>query len=123
VRNFLISSRRAFAASLRAAACILSVAMLLSFPSARSLQFGQHFGTTEIRQKIVRHTFVAGPEAGGEEKIAHIDAQPTIPALVNILSVTKSFFCSPAGADIPTFRILRHLRLGASRSGSPDPLL
>ena len=56
------------------------------------ISFGQHFGTTEIRQNIVRHTFVAGPETGGVEKIAHIDAQPAIPTPVIVENVAKSFF-------------------------------
>jgi hypothetical protein len=107
---------------MRAAACILSVAMLLSFPSARSHLYSQHFGTTEIRQNIVRHTFVAGPEAG-EEKIAQIDAQPAIPVPVTIEIVAKSFFPPAIVSNLPTFRILQHLKLGPSRSGASDPLL
>lgn len=91
-RNLLTSAPRAIAAALRAVACILGVAMLLSFPSARAHLFSQHFGTTEIRQNIVRHTFVAGPEAGGVEEIAHVDAQATIPAPVTIENVAKRLF-------------------------------
>jgi hypothetical protein len=108
---------------LRAAACIVSVAMLLSFPVTRAHNFGQHFGTTEIRQNIVRHTFVAGPESGGEEKIAHIDAQPSIPVPVTIENVAKRFFPLAIVSDVPTFRILQHFKLGLSRSGASDPLL
>jgi hypothetical protein len=96
--------------------------MLLSFPTARTHHFGQHFGTTEIRQNIVRHTFVAGPEAG-EEKIAQIDAQPAIPMPVTVESVAKSFFRPATISHVPTFRILLHLKLGPSRSGASDPLL
>src|SRR5579859_3719970 len=97
--------------------------MLLSFPAARAHSFGQHFGTTQIRQNIVRHTFVAGPEAGGIEKLAHIDWQATVPSPVTIENVTK--FLSPRATvvHVPTFRILRHLKLGPSRSGASDPLL
>jgi hypothetical protein len=96
--------------------------MLLSFPTARTHHFGQHFGTTEIRQNIVRHTFVAGPEAG-EEKIAQIDAQPAIPMPVTIEIVAKSFFAPATVSNLPTFRVLQHLKLGPSRSGASDPLL
>jgi len=123
LRNLLKSSGRAIATFLRAAACIVSVAMLLSFPTARTHHFGQHFGTTEIRQNIVRHTFVAGPEAGGEEQMAHVDSLPAIPAPVTVGNVAKSFFPLPIVSDVPTFRVLQHLRLGPSRSGSSDPLL
>lgn len=123
LRNLLIFSPRAIVASLRAAACILGVAMLLSFPSARSHLYSQHFGATEIRQNIVRHTFVAGPESSGVEEIAHVDAQATIPAPVTVENVAKRLFLMPVVSIVPTFRILQHLKLGPSRSGASDPLL
>ena len=97
--------------------------MLISFPAGRSHHFGQHFGTTQIRQNILRHTFVAGPEDGSLEEIAHLDAQPAIPTPANIEHVAKSFIRVATVAKIPTFCVLRHLRLGPSRSGSADPLL
>jgi hypothetical protein len=122
LRNFLKFSQGAITASLRAAACILSVAMLLSFPIANAHHFGQHFGTTEIRQNIVRHTFVAGPEAGGVEKIALIDAQPAIPMPVIIGNVAKSFFPLAIVSEVPAFRLLQHFKLGSSCSGASDPL-
>ncbi len=121
--NLLKFSGRAVAATLRATACILTVAMLLSFPTAGAHQFGQHFGTSEIRQNIVRHTFVAGPEAADAEKIAHIDAQPAIPMPVIIKNVAKNFFPQAIVSEVPAFRILQHFKLGRSRSGAPDPLL
>ena len=97
--------------------------MLLSFPMTRTHSFGQHFGTTQIRQNIVRHTFVAGPEAGGVEKIAHLDAQPAIPTPVIVENVAKRCFLMAIVSDVPTFRILQHFKLGPSRSGTSDPLL
>jgi hypothetical protein len=123
LRNFLKFSGRAIATTLRATACILSVAMLLSFPTARAHHFCHHFATTEIRQNIVRHTFVAGPEAGGVEKIALIDAQPAIPMPVIIENVAKRFFSLAIVSEAPTFRMLQHFKLGPSRSSAPDPLL
>lgn len=123
VGNLLKSSGQAIAAFLRVAACILGVAMLMSFPARRSHQFGEHFGTAQIRQNILRHTFVAGPEDGAVEDVAQIEAQPAIPTPANIEHVAKSFIRVSTVPQIPTFRILRHLRLGASRSGSSDPLL
>jgi hypothetical protein len=123
IRNFLKFSGRAIATTIRATACILSVAMLLSFPTAQAHHFGQHFGTTEIRQNIVRHTFVAGPEAGGAEKIALIDAQPANPPAVTIDNGVKRYFPLEIVSEVPAFRLLQHFKLGPSRSGATDPLL
>jgi hypothetical protein len=121
--NLLKSAGRTISATLRAVACILSVAMLLSFPVARVHSFGPHFGTTEIRQNIVRHTFVAGPETGAVEKMTHIDALAAIPTPVIVENVAKCLFPLAIISDVPTFRILRHFKLGPSRSGASDPLL
>jgi hypothetical protein len=97
--------------------------MLLSFPVARAHSFGQHFGTTEIRQNIVRHTFVAGPETGGVERMMHIDALAAIPTPLIVENVAKCLFPLAIVADLPALHILRHLKLGPSRSGASDPLL
>ena len=97
--------------------------MLLSFPITRAHNFGQHFGTTEIRHNIVRHTFVAGPEAGGVEKIAHFDSLSAIPGTVIVENAAKLLFPLPLVSSVPTFRILQHFKLGPSRSGATDPLL
>ena len=71
----------------------------------------------------MRHTFVAGPEAGGVEKIALIDAQPAIPMPLTVENVAKVFFPLAIVSEVPTFRILQHFKLGPSRSGAPYPLL
>ena len=97
--------------------------MLLSFPTARAHLYSQHFGATEVRQSIVRHTFVAGPEDGVVEEIAHVDAQAPVPLPVTVESVAQRLLSLPVVSVVPTFRILQHLKLGPSRSGAPDPLL
>ena len=102
---------------------MLGVAMLLSFPAARSHHFDQRFGTTEIRQNIVRHTFVAGPEAGGDEKMAQVDSLPAISVPVTVENVAQSVLRSAMVSYVPSFRVLQHLKLGPSRSSSSDPLL
>ena len=97
--------------------------MLLSFPITRAHNFGQHFGTTEVRHNIVRHTSVAGPEAGDVEKIAHFDSLSAIPGPVIVENAAKLLFPLPIVSSVPTFRILQHFKLGPSRSGPSDPLL
>jgi hypothetical protein len=123
LRNLLTAGSRSITTSLRIAACIVSVAMLLSFPLTKVHSFGQHFGTTQIRQNIVRHTFVAGPETTGVEKMVHFDAQPSIPEPAVVASAATRLFPLPLLSNVPTFRILQHFKLGPSRSGATDPLL
>ncbi len=97
--------------------------MLLSFPVRRVHNFGQHFGSTEIRHSIVRHTFVAGPETGGVEKIVRIDALSAIPGSSIVENDTARFLPPAIVSEVPTYRILQHLKLGHSRSGTSDPLI
>jgi hypothetical protein len=123
LRNLLTTSSRLIASSLRVAACVISVAMLLSFPLTRPHSFGQHFGTTQIRHNIVRHTFVAGPEAGGVEKIAYIEALTAIPTAVIVENVLVRLSPHRIVPELPTFRILQHFKLGPSRSDASDPLI
>jgi len=97
--------------------------MLLTFPLARAHSFGQHFGTTEIRHNIVRHTFVAGPETYGVEEVSHVEVLPAIPITVIVENLAARLSPDTIVSELPTFRILLHLKLGTSRSGTSDPLL
>jgi hypothetical protein len=123
LRDLLKLSAKTIAALFRVSICAVGVAMLISFPTARTNHFRQHFGTTEIRQNIVRHTFVAGPETGAVEDAAHADAQPTTPLPPLIQQASNRFRPLDVTADVPTFRIVQHLKLGPSSSDAPDPLL
>jgi hypothetical protein len=123
LRNLLKSASRSIAVSLRVAACIVSVAMLLSFPVSKAHSFGQHFGTTQIRRNIVRHTFVAGPETGGVERMTHIDALASIPTPLIVENVAKCLLPLATVLQVPPLRIFRHFKLGPSRSSVSDPLL
>ena len=123
MHNLLKSGLSMIGMFIRAATCIVSVAMLLSFPLTRAHSFGQHFGTTEIRHSIVRHTFVAGPESSGAEKIVHFEALPSIPEPAVLVSAATRLFPLPLLSIVPTFRILHHFKLGPSRSGASDPLI
>jgi len=123
LRNLTTLGVRSITTSIRVAACILSVAMLLSFPLTRAHSFGQHFGTTEIRHNIVRHTFVAEPETSGVEEISHVDALPVIPATVIVENLAVRLSPDTVASELPTFRIVHHFKLGPSRSGASDPLI
>ena len=121
--NFQKISGQSLATVFRVSICAIGVAMLISFPTARAQHFRQHFGSTEVRQSIVRHTFVAGPETGGVEDVTYADAQPATALLPTILQLANRFRPSEVVADVPMFRILQRLKLGPTRSGASDPLL
>jgi hypothetical protein len=123
LRNLTTIGVRSITTSIRVAACVLSVAMLLSFPVTRAHSFGQHFGTTEIRHNIVRHTFVAGPETCEVDKISHIDALPAVPTTVIVENLGVRLSPDTVASELPTFRIVHHFKLGPSRSGASDPLI
>jgi hypothetical protein len=111
------------AASIRVSVCIVSVAMLLLFPAISSHHFDQHFGATQIRRSIVRHTFVDAPKDNSAEGIARIDLEPTIRVPVTIESAAKPLATFELSSEVPPIRLLQRFKLGRSRSGEPDPLL
>ena len=127
MRTFVKSSLRALALGFELSISVVGILMLLSFPANASHSFGEHLRTNEVRRSIVRHAFVAGPEADGAQTIAHIDAQPTIPMPVIIESDPKPLdafeLSSQVSSDCSFVRLIQRFKLGPSRSGGPDPLL
>jgi hypothetical protein len=123
MRKLLNLATGGVAIFIRVSVCIVSVAMLLSFPANSSHHFDQHFGSTQIRRSIVRHTFVDGPKDNGAEEIARIDLEPTIPVPVIIESAAKPLATFELSSEVSPIRLLQRFKLGRSRSGGPDPLL
>lgn len=123
MRHFLKSFIRALALGFELSISVVGVVMLLSFPTNASHNFGEHFRTNEVRRSIVRHAFVAGPEADGAQTIAHIDAQPTIPMPVIIESDSKPLDSFELSSEFSFVRLIQRFKLGPSRSDGPDPLL
>ena len=123
MRNFLKSCRRGLAVGLELGISIIAIAMLLSFPANSSHNFAEHFRSNEVRNSIVRHAFVAGPEADGAQAIAHVDAEPTIPMPVIIERDPKPLDVFELPSEVSFVRLLQRFKRGPSRSGGPDPLL
>lgn len=107
----------------RLGACLVAVAMLLSFPANTSHHFDQHFGVAQVRRSIVRHTSVAGPEDSGVDGIAAIDLEPAIPVPIVIASAAKPLVVFEPRAEVSPVRLLHRYKFGRARSDSPDPLL
>jgi hypothetical protein len=123
MRHFLKSCIRALAVGFELSISVVGIVMLLSFPANASHNFGEHFRANEVRRSIVRHAFVAGPEADGAQTIAHIDAQPTIPMPVIIESDLKPLDSFELSSEFSFVRLIQRFKLGPSRSGGSDPLL
>jgi len=127
LKAFLKSCRRALGVGLELSISVVAIAMLLSFPANSSHSFAEHFRSNEVRNSIVRHAFVAGPEADGVQANAHFDAEPTIPMPVIIESAAKPLdgfgLSSQVSSEVSFLRLIQRFKLGSSSSGGPDPLL
>src|SRR5579864_2480979 len=123
MRTFVKSSLRALTAGFELSISVVGILMLLSIPANASHSFGEHFRTNEMRRSIVRHAFVAGPEADGAQTIAHIDAQPTIPMPVIIENDPKPLDVYELSSEFSFVRLIQRFKLGPSRTAGPDPLL
>jgi hypothetical protein len=109
-------------AILRAAACVIAVAMLLAFPAYKSHQFENHFRSPELRRWVERHTFFAQPEITGAEQTAHADVAPPVLVPVATPDFSKPLANFAIASNPPLTRYLLRLKLGPSRSGESDPL-
>ena len=123
MRRFLKSCIPALVVVFELSISVVGIVMLLSFPANASHNFGEHFRTNEVRRSIVRHAFVAGPEADGAQTIARIDAQPTIPMPMIIESDSKPLNVYELSPESSMVRLIQRFKLGPSRSGGSDPLL
>ena len=106
----------------RAAACIVSVAMLLSFPASGVHHFGTHVRTPEVRRAIVRHSSVALDDENAHERVAQCDLLPVFftPSETIGKITPRSDFESP---PVVLSRLLSRLKLNPSGSSGQDPLL
>ncbi len=119
----LSSSLKSLSAFLRVAACIASVAMLLSFPATAVHNFGAHFRTPEVRRATERHTSVAHSDNDPHECVAQSGLLPTFftPTATVSKIVPRDNFEPPS--EVGLFRLLNRLKLNSSDSGGQDPLL
>jgi hypothetical protein len=119
----LHSVRFKAASLLHAAACVVSVLMLLAFPMQRGHQYTSHLRTPEVRRSIERHTPIAHPEAGTAERIAYQAVMPAVLEPVQTRDALKPVANFDLFPQIPISHLLARLKLGSSRSGGQDPLL
>lgn len=123
LRDFLKSSGRRAGTFLCAVACIVCIAMLLSFPATSAHNFSGHFRSNEVRRSIVRHASVAAPEADGAQAIARVDIEPTIAMPVIVESIAQPLATFEVYAEVSLIRLLLRFKLGPSRSDGSVPLL
>ena len=112
-----------FSAILHTALCIVSVAMLLSFPASRVHSFGTHFRTPTVRRSIERHTSVAHTDDRVSDHLAPSKLLLTFftPVQPLLRVVTTNESTSPVQS--PVISLLSRRKLCPSGSGGQDPLL
>jgi|SRR5580698_862587 hypothetical protein len=105
-------------------ACVLSVAMLLSFPAGNAHRFNPHFRSPEVRRTAERHTSIASPSHVTDESALQPRVMPTFFAPMQSSATALGRdrgFASPA--EVPVLRLLNRLKLCTSGSSGQDPLL
>ena len=107
-----------------AVACLLSIAMLLSFPASRFHSFSAHFRTPEVRRTTERNTLVTEETRNPRESIPRSELLPTFFAPAEPVSVKIIFDRNlDSHADFPLVHLLSRLKLNPPGSGGEDPLL
>ena len=111
-----------FLVLLRASSCVISVVMLLLFPSITPHSFPTHFRPPEFRRSVERQTPIAHSDENPQSRIA-VQSLPAFPVSIAIASKRPTIdnFESPANVSIP--RLLNRLKLNPSGSGGQVPLL
>ena len=110
-------------AYLHAAVCIISVAMLLSFPATKVHSFDAHFRTPEVRRAIERYTPVAHSAENSQKCVARPCQLPTFftPSETDSRLVPLHDF--ELASEVPVSRLFNRLKLNPSGSNGQDPLL
>ena len=110
------------ARSLYIAACLASMVMLLTLSMALTHQNADHFRMPEVRRSVERHSFLNESKSDVVDKISAQNLRPTIvfrgepdPGVERIIEPAPI-------VQAPIMRLLMRLKLGPSRSSSPDPL-
>jgi hypothetical protein len=124
MRTSLTSVTKSAASVVRVVACLVSVALLLTFPLGKAHTFNDHFRTPEIRRSIVRNTQVAETDNATSESVQRINIRPIpLPQLLDpnkeSANTTNVEFVPQAA---PT-RLFLRLKLGTSPGGGEDPLI
>jgi hypothetical protein len=123
MRRRASSNFHSLTAFLHVATCVISVAMLLSFPAASVHNFGTHFRAPEVRRAIERQTSVAQSDRTTQELVAQGDFLPMFlaPAATTAKILSRENFESPS--NVPPSGLLKRRKLNPSGSGGEDPLL
>ena len=109
---------------IRAIACIVSVAMLLTFPTIKPHAFTDHFRTPEVRRSILRHTQVAEVENGTVKSVVRLGIRPhTLPLLVDFETKFPTISNVELALQALPTRLFLRLKLGASPAGGEDPFI
>ncbi len=105
-------------------AVYLSVAlMLLTLPLSRVHQPTVHVRSPELRQSVQRHIFLEQTNPDAAERISAHYLQPTGLFQADAIDRAKLFKKFAPIPQVSRTRLLLRLKLGKSRSSTPDPLI
>ena len=110
-------------AFLHAVACVVSVAMLISFPAGNGHSFGTHFRTPQVRRAIERQVSIAHSDSNIRDQVAHSDPLATFFAPADPHPGMMARGHRESFPEVPLPRLLSRLKLNPSGSGNQDPLL
>jgi hypothetical protein len=106
-----------------AMACLSVALMLLTLPVPRVHQAADHFRSPEMRRSIERNVFLERSKDDSSERISANYLEPTSLFRTETEDRVKPFAGFAATPQVPLTGLLMRLKLGSSRSGTPDPLL
>jgi hypothetical protein len=111
---------------IRILGCFLALGVALVLPALRSHRFGRRYKPIEVRQAAVRHSFLDFEDSRTDVQLEQVAIDPLCDHLPledgGRSAAMRAIAIVTASMPAPAF-MLRHLRLGSSRSSPPDPLI
>lgn len=118
----VLSFSHALAVRAKLSACLLAIAMLLSFPVAGPHNFRSHYRSPEVRGPVVRHTVVSAIHGHANLRLTPSAIEPVLAIRARPRAVNPS-----PEREIPErvsiVQKLHRLKLGPHSDGDPVQLL
>jgi hypothetical protein len=116
------SGQRRYGRGIAVAVSLLGLIVLQLFP-LHLHHFAQRIRPSQELSQIQRHIFVAQPEAGPAQRIADNAGVSVLSLSIETVRAARLMPGFEVISGVPVTRLLLRLKLGSSRSSSPDPLV